>query len=173
MRIADWDAAIPGTPDSPEKSPDKPIVHWHKDVMESHTNRGKQSELLNAINLLIVVGACGIACYALSKGDAPPRMVFRILAVSIGIAGASLMFGGLFGFLFSIPRAGTDDQSAAYRDNSNLVDISDWLTKILVGAGLVTLTKIPPKLEMLATYWEIVVSETKRMDPSSPWCCWC
>ena len=57
------------------------------------------------------------------------------------------MFGGLFGFLLGLPRGGTETE------NSNLVEISDWLTKILVGAGLVTLTKIPPKLGVLAAYF--------------------
>ena len=60
------------------------------------------------------------------------------------------MIGGLLGFLFGIPRtlqgdsaddsrrnegSGTESR-LAYRPNTSLEQISDWLTKILVGVGL-------------------------------------
>ena len=115
----------------------------------------RTSDLLNVISGLILFGVLVIAFYALSKNCAACGAAcagLKILAVSAGVALAALMVGGLLGFLFSIPRSGSQNQNAAYPDNSNLVDISDWLTKILVGAGLVTLTKIPPKLELLANW---------------------
>jgi hypothetical protein len=37
------------------------------------------------------------------------------------------------------------EQSAGYRSNSNLEEISDWLTKILVGLGLIELGRIGPE----------------------------
>ena len=110
---------------------------------------------MNAIGGLILTGVFVIIFYALSKNCSPCATScsgLQILAVSAGIALAALMVGGLLGFLFSIPRSGAQNQNTAYPDNSNLVDISDWLTKILVGAGLVTLTKIPPKLGLLANW---------------------
>jgi hypothetical protein len=39
-----------------------------------------------------------------------------------------------------------------YSANTNLEQISDWLTKIIVGVGLVQLTVIPGKLRSLADY---------------------
>jgi hypothetical protein len=85
-----------------------------------------------------------------------------ISAAGVTLAGAALLLGFLAGFIFCIPRAAKRPDAAAsstpgtasappknrssFDDNSNLVDISDWLTKILVGAGLVELTKIPHAL---------------------------
>ncbi len=117
--------------------------------------QSQTSGLLNAISGIILIGVLVIISYALSKccsAGTASCFGFQILVVSAGIALMALMIGGLLGFLFAIPRSGTQEQNTAYPDNSNLVDISDWLTKILVGAGLVTLTKIPPKLELLANW---------------------
>jgi len=81
------------------------------------------------------------------------------------IFGAHAMVGGIIGFLFAIPRsrqqdasvAGSGELRAAERDstkepgrkrvsdysaNTNLEQISDWLTKILVGASLVQIRTI-------------------------------
>ncbi len=115
----------------------------------------RSNDFLTAISGSILVGLVVIIAYAVSKSClrcVAPGPGLQILAVSAGIALAALVVGGLLGFLFAIPRSGAQDKDAAYPDNSNLVDISDWLTKILVGAGLVTLTKIPPKLGLLADW---------------------
>lgn len=59
------------------------------------------------------------------------------------VAAAALACGGLLGFLFGIPRSLQADRGPAAGDsaplgqNTNLEQISDWLTKILVGVGLV------------------------------------
>jgi hypothetical protein len=102
--------------------------------------------------------------------------VVRIFGVAILTALGFLVVGFVLGFIFCIPRtparsttgaanyaAGggghSDDGSGAagthadpVETNSNLNEISDWLTKIIVGVGLVELNKIPGKLSDLATY---------------------
>jgi hypothetical protein len=82
---------------------------------------------------------------------------------------AALACGGLLGFLFGIPRVeqgplsspGTvadpeEDPASpiAYRQtvNTNLTEISDWLTKIIVGVSLVQMTHIPPAFESLVEF---------------------
>jgi hypothetical protein len=61
---------------------------------------------------------------------------------------AAWLSGMLIGFLFGIPRAissGQTRQTAqtpALTPSSNLAEVSDWLTKLLLGAGLVSLTKL-------------------------------
>jgi uncharacterized membrane protein len=46
--------------------------------------------------------------------------------------------GALVGFLFGVPRVNLDQsKSITHRPNSNIEVISDWLTKIIVGVGLV------------------------------------
>lgn len=92
---------------------------------------------------------------------------------------ACFVSGNLIGFLFAIPKnnqannppsanntnnsspganvnnndanAGADARRYNPLVNNNLVEISDWLTKIIVGLGLVKLTKIPPYMTSLAT----------------------
>jgi hypothetical protein len=65
------------------------------------------------------------------------------LAAAAMVAIGAFLAGGLLGFLFGIPRslagqeAAGDDARGTYRPNTNLEQISDWLTKILVGVGLV------------------------------------
>ncbi|HEX6372833.1 MAG TPA: hypothetical protein VF006_28180 [Longimicrobium sp.] len=48
-----------------------------------------------------------------------------------------LAVGGLLGFLFGIPRVTLDGTDrVTHRPNSNVEIVSDWLTKIIVGVGL-------------------------------------
>jgi hypothetical protein len=69
------------------------------------------------------------------------------------VAGASLAGGAAIGFLFGFPRAekyrfnksnNTDHNSNqnSYSDNTNLEEVSDWLTKIIVGLTLIKLNTI-------------------------------
>jgi hypothetical protein len=68
------------------------------------------------------------------------------------MSAAAMMSGALVGFLFGIPRSAQGEhpsQLGAGRTaqgrllvNTNLEQISDWLTKILVGVGLIQLSKI-------------------------------
>ena len=61
----------------------------------------------------------------------------------------------LLGFVFAVPRVRTGFSPAdteRYESNSNLEQISDWLTKLLVGAGLVQLGAAPEGLRALGDY---------------------
>lgn len=69
------------------------------------------------------------------------------LAVAGGMllnGGASAATGALLGFLFGIPRArqATGSDRVDFTPNTNLEEISDWLTKIIVGLGLANLTQV-------------------------------
>jgi hypothetical protein len=71
---------------------------------------------------------------------------------------ASLVSGGFLGFLFGIPRILQSDASDGeasqprYRVNTNLEQVSDWLTKILIGVGLVELGTIVRSAGKLFSY---------------------
>jgi hypothetical protein len=74
--------------------------------------------------------------------------------------GACLISGAILGFLFAIPRSGTGkDQHDAnaparnswYDDNTNLEEVSDWLTKIIVGLTLVQFNTLVKYLDQSAT----------------------
>jgi len=94
---------------------------------------------------------------------------------------ACLVAGAGFGFLFGIPRVIQDEKEKAtqgidgltdsaalinYRQrvNTNLTEISDWLTKILVGLGLVNLQKIPDQISRLV---DILASGLQPADPAN------
>jgi hypothetical protein len=88
--------------------------------------------------------------------------------VGVGVA-AFLLFvaasavGAALGFLFGLPRARFTDQLASsdasasekppagshYLANSNLIKVSDWLTTIVIGLGLVNLGSAVPALRSL------------------------
>jgi hypothetical protein len=94
----------------------------------------------------------------------------RAFAAGCLLALAAAMVGSIVGFLFGLPRSSRTDvvaprdpnapagdaqrisvesRSSGYRANTNLEDISDWLTKILVGVGLTQLTSIPSGFKAL------------------------
>ena len=78
---------------------------------------------------------------------------------------AAAAVGSAFGFLFGLPRARLTDQlattgsahpdsrtpSSHYLANSNLIKVSDWLTTIVIGLGLVNLGNAVPALRTLAS----------------------
>lgn len=89
--------------------------------------------------------------YALSGGFDPGSNFLSVFAAGVIISGAALIVGALLGFLFGIPRTREKSGSeATLAANTNLNEISDWLTKILVGLGLVQLGKVTSGIESMA-----------------------
>lgn len=80
---------------------------------------------------------------------------FTALLVLISLA--SLLIGGVLGFLFGIPKLNRAydprenyNRSIKYHPNTNLEDVSDWLTKIIIGITLTQITRIPTHLQSIA-----------------------
>lgn len=91
-----------------------------------------------------------------------------IIGLALIVIACWAVAGGVLGFLFGIPRLlqrwaapsppGTSGEGKAAEgkevarryllSNSNLEDISDWLTKIIVGLGLINLTKMPTYIDL-------------------------
>lgn len=148
--------------------------------------------MLGRLQLAVFVGIVVIALYSLQF--IKPGGFLRIFGVGILAAGASLLVGFVLGFIFAIPRmasarSGSGASSASgeghsqtltegetsksafpstVETNSNLVEISDWLTKILVGVSLVELNKIPRRLTDLTKY---VGSGLRNCGDPSPTAC--
>lgn len=80
------------------------------------------------------------------------------------IALAAFAVGSIIGFLFGIPRtlqkSSSDDGRTEIMDNTNLEQISDWLTKIMVGVGLTQLKEIK------AGFYEISFNAGKAISGS-------
>ncbi|MDH6578772.1 hypothetical protein [Kitasatospora sp. MAP5-34] len=100
-------------------------------------------------------GVLGLVLYAAAGPD-----WVGVLGGGLLVAGTFTVLGGALGFLFGIPRLLTsgaaahpaDQQAtstASYAPNTNLEQVSDWLTKILLGAGLTQLGTLPHRLRQL------------------------
>lgn len=114
---------------------------------------------------ILFAGVFAVAIYGFQYGGSAS---LTVVTAGFMTAGASLLVGGLLGFLFGIPRSqaqpdrrtvsnGSADHSipeevSRYSANTNLEQISDWLTKILVGVGLTQLPSIRRGLHDLVTF---------------------
>jgi len=77
------------------------------------------------------------------------------------LAGAATLVGSILGFLFGVPKNNNakdegKETSAShqqfYQPNTNLEQISDWLTKIIVGIGLIEISKIISFFKFIGDY---------------------
>jgi hypothetical protein len=135
-------------------------------AMESKSKQdAKQQRGAQALFILVFIAAFGLALILIFSSKASSTL--SVFSVASMVAAGSLLGGGLFGFLFGIPRTlqqqrdgeqdgatkqNADGQASTYAPNTNLEQISDWLTKILVGAGLIQLTKLRQFLGDAAAY---------------------
>lgn len=71
-------------------------------------------------------------------------------------AGVFLITGGVLGFLFGVPSAkpptGSGVDVAIHQAQTNLQQISDWLTKIMIGVAMINIRQFPEQLGQLAKY---------------------
>ena len=97
---------------------------------------------LRAVFILNILFIVGLELWFAPWSDSKALSNFLLLNFALG--GAAGFGGGLLGFIFGVPRAPeTAPQGQTWGVNSNLVQISDWLTKLLVGASLVSLGNLP------------------------------
>ncbi len=111
------------------------------------------------VALIVSFGWVLLALYGFSVNS----LSFLVLLLLISIA--SFVVGGLLGFLFGIPKALTDvgtrendsndpdktahPETVGYQPSTNLEQVSDWLTKILIGVGLVEIKQLGEALSTL------------------------
>lgn len=121
-------------------------------------NHSQSEKAVTTITFCILGGCIGIALYAFHTSSLAE--FFSVFGVGLLTASACVLSGGLLGFLFGIPRTlqhdkaentipneqsreKSTDNTTIYQVNTNLEQISDWLTKILVGVGLTQITSLP------------------------------
>lgn len=146
-------------------------------VGREETQREFQSErksILKALAGICIAVVVVIAIAGIAIGSNRDESI-GLIGFALLVAAASFSAGGLLGFLFGVPRdgGGTRERSpipggapststtnserstpvsATFAWNSNLVEVSDWLTKILVGVGLTQLLSIPTALAELGAW---------------------
>jgi len=102
-----------------------------------HREEKGQGGTIRIYFALTAPAAVSIVLFAAAEGS------WSILALSMLIGACAFSLGALLGFLFGIPQyfAGAESHAAAtratYQPNTNLTQVSDWLTKIIIGVGLV------------------------------------
>lgn len=103
--------------------------------------------------LVLVVVGIG-ACFT---GAVVAEAYWELLGLLLLLSLAAMLCGLLTGFLFGIPRLNRnydstekENSTTRYMPNTNLEDVSDWLTKIIIGVTLTQLTKIPGYLDSIA-----------------------
>lgn len=104
-----------------------------------------------SVGLAVVVGSVvaltvAIADPAAGWSDGARWIIYMLAAAAVA---------AIAGLIFGLPQARADfspEASERYKPNSNLEQISDWLTKLLVGAGLVELKDISSHLRSAGAY---------------------
>jgi hypothetical protein len=112
-----------------------------------------QRGVIVVVLTLLVLMVVGAVLLGLSTHDSGAGVTSFALFAAASSVGAGL------GFLFGLPRArvaGDDSDPAQtatastfYLTNSNLIKVSDWLTTIVIGLGLVNLGKLVPAIRQL------------------------
>jgi hypothetical protein len=120
-------------------------------------------DVLKQLKLSFAAGLIIILIFALQSSSRP--QFISVVGVGFLIALAFFFFGIFIGFIFGIPRIMSEpcppavsspndltaqqesSQIGPYGENTNFDQVSDWLTKILVGIGLVQLTLVPAALQ--------------------------
>jgi tetratricopeptide (TPR) repeat protein len=126
-----------------------------RERLSERSGEEKQTSALKVVaSSLIVPALLALLVYAVITSS-------EAMAIGLLTAASAFAAGALVGFLFGIPRtvaqnAGTGAAAndgipkSLYSPNTNLEQISDWLTKILVGVGLVQLGQIGGGIDDLA-----------------------
>jgi hypothetical protein len=108
---------------------------------------------LRVFSSAILVGLLGILLFVIQFSF---REALAVASTAGLVAGSALAIGAVVGFLFGIPRTlqdeGGSQGATVYRANTNLEQISDWLSKILVGVGLTQIGRVPSELRSLTEF---------------------
>ncbi|MFC9839851.1 hypothetical protein ACFVKB_39645 [Rhodococcus sp. NPDC127530] len=109
-----------------------------------------QFQLLLVAGIVIATGAIGGVLYSLVY---PSGQRLGIIASGLATGGVAFSLGVFLGFLFGLPKTIQSEKLGEdrrlYLANTNLEQISDWLTKILVGVGLIQLGQVSGQLGRL------------------------
>jgi len=123
---------------------------------------------------LFFAGAIGLGFYLMVRiGWRGPQEPVQVMFVSLLWGLAFLTVGGFMGFIFGIPRtlAGSApdrkaeierlDGDSAYRVNTNLERVSDWITQIIVGGTLTQLAVVPEWWDRIGRYFAANIGQAE------------
>src|ERR1700754_2399073 len=130
----------------------------------------------NMLMLLGVVTVIILITFGIYFESSPTFALFTILAVM----GAVYLGGCAICFLFAIPKSAQEKQQPTpatntlreerpedYNDNTSLEEISDWLTKIIVGLSLTQFNKILSKTDDAANMITVALKSGNRTNSAN------
>lgn len=105
--------------------------------------------------VVIVLCAIGVGSTLIYTSQVPSGVRWSVFGTALALSAAAFLAGGILGFLFGIPHTVQGSTSSTgevqYQGNTNLEQVSDWLTKIIIGVGLVQIGRALPALSKLAS----------------------
>lgn len=135
------------------------------------------NDAVRIMAVIVVLLAGGFLLAGAAEVIAAPRLAGAASRSAMLWAAACFMAGFLAGFLFGVPKvdgARAEDGRADGRrgrfsqlQNTNLEQISDWLTKIIVGVGLVELRTLPEHLKRAAGWVAQSLTGTSAAEPAA------
>jgi tetratricopeptide (TPR) repeat protein len=137
-----------------------------KNMNEKGETEGTDKRVLIGLGICAAIGLLVVCLHVFVLVNPSKTIVALLWAISC------VAIGHLIGFIFGIPRVKNGDASrptpsapsnpnsssaaadehGTYQVNTNLQDISDWLTKIIVGLGLVELRTVDTHLRQAAEF---------------------
>jgi len=125
------------------------IISQNETELEKEKNTVKEAEtsILLTLYMGLFLGMVPVIGFPISIREMEGKILF--IGIILGIA--SFVSFYFMGTLFGMPKRNNNKESD-YSLNNSLVEISDWLTKIIVGLGLVNLKEIPDYLISLGEY---------------------
>jgi hypothetical protein len=128
------------------------LILWRLAIGRMTDSKPEERDIMVIVLILGFAAFAGIFLVAALQSLATPATRDSAARVATLWGGAYCAVGFLGGFLFGIPKTLQRDDGPDTGDpykqrvNTNLEQISDWLTKIIVGLGLVQLRKVPEYL---------------------------
>lgn len=122
--------------------------------MSNSARSGSQGTSRSWITAIPALAGAGVVATLIYVSQVPNGVRWSAFGTALAIAGAASLAGGIVGFLFGIPRtvlgSAVSTSQTQYQGNTNLEQVSDWLTKIIVGVGLVQIGRALPAMSKLA-----------------------
>lgn len=114
---------------------------------EKHTAKEAETSVLLTLYMGLFLGMIPVIGFPIII----PEMGGKILFIGLILGIAAFISSFFTGTLFGMPKRNNKKENN-YSLNNSLVEISDWLTKIIVGIGLINLKEIPDYFISLGEY---------------------
>jgi hypothetical protein len=131
----------------------------------------------NKVLMCVAIGFAALILNANRWDHWKYGVVSRAIGYGAMVAGAFFIAGALLGYLFGLRPAGASQSQSSNPPPpppTNLEEIADWLTKLILGAGLVELTRLRGPIGQFAAFMALGVNPPFTLqgeryeDPGSP-----